>query len=168
MKNTIRYLSRRILFLAILFLLIGLVSLVLNPKGRSKEDGFFEPRAYAYMGEPENTMDLVFLGDSLCGFSCSPMQIWQETGIPSYVCSTASEYLFQTKDMFRDFLKVQNPKMVILETDVICRTCTTDLEISYGLEKWIPAVRYHSRWKSLDVQNLDRKNRRPHTELCKG
>lgn len=168
MRKSAKYLGRQLLFVCILAVLIGLVSIAAKPRGFNREDGFYEPRAYAYMAEPENSIDVLFLGDSLCGFSCSPVQIWRETGITSFVCSTKYQHLFQTKDMLHDFLKVQKPRLVALEVNALCAPCTVETELPYQLEKWVPALRYHDRWKTADQAQLGGPRPETKAELGRG
>ena len=79
--------------LALLLLLAGLVFM---PKSNTKEAGIIDAAANGILGEPENTVDTLFLGDSLAYSAFIPMHIWEETGSTSYVCSTGEQQLQYT------------------------------------------------------------------------
>ena len=72
--------SRRILsavaFFAILLALLIALSALLRPKGFRREDGVQDPIANAVYLEPEQTIDVLFLGDSETYCSFIPLQIY--------------------------------------------------------------------------------------------
>ena len=71
-----KYLGLSILFCAILWGMFVGLGHILQPKGNSKDDGLIESRAYGFLAEPDNSIDAVFLGDSLASTGISPMRIW--------------------------------------------------------------------------------------------
>ena len=86
-----KYLGLSVLFCAILWgMLVGLGH-ILQPKGNSKDDGLIESRAYGFLAEPDDSLDAVFLGDSLASTGFSPMRIWGDAGVASFVCSVNGE-----------------------------------------------------------------------------
>ena len=80
-------------FLLILAVLLVLLSLVFFPKGNRLEDGIQEPELYGFLGEPENSLDVVVLGDSIPLCSMIPPRLWRDFGYTSYVCASTAQKL---------------------------------------------------------------------------
>ena len=69
MKNIIKALT----FLFILSILLIGSSRILEPKNNDKESGMATPDANGFLAEKENTIDVLFIGDSLIYTSILPM-----------------------------------------------------------------------------------------------
>lgn len=109
--------------------------------------------AYGILGEPENTIDVIFIGDSESYCSFNPQQIWKEYGITSYVCGTPAQILPYTNELITQVFEKQSPKTVVLETNVIFRKSTKESAIFNKIEQQFPVFRYHDRWKSLSIDD---------------
>ena len=109
-KRTVKILS----FLLGLLLLICATSALFIPKNNSKEAGMEEHLANGVLGEATNTVDAIILGDSEAYSSFSPMQIWQNTGYTSYVCSSPVQTLDYTLTLLQRAFENQKPKIVFI------------------------------------------------------
>ena len=58
-----RQILRPVLFLLLLVLFLSAFSAYFLPKGNTLEDGIQEPELYAFLGEPENSLEAVVLGE---------------------------------------------------------------------------------------------------------
>ena len=94
-------------FFAGLLLCLLAVSYVVAPKGNGEHSGFIYRDAKGIIAEKENTVDVVFLGDSEVYSSISPMQLWEEQGFTSYDCSTGGQLLFDTLELLNTALENQ-------------------------------------------------------------
>lgn len=101
--------------------------------------------------EAENTIDLLVLGDSETYTSISPMQLYQKSGITSYICGQSQQRVFESYDLLKLALETQSPKVVILETNALFRCKDQDVEIEKyiggKIYKYMPIFRYHYLWK---------------------
>ena len=134
-------------FLLILALLLVLLSLAFFPKGNRLEDGIQEPELYGFLGEPENSLDVVVLGDSIPLCSMIPPRLWRDFGYTSYVCASTAQKLCQSEKLLTVFLKSQHPKFVLLETDQLYLEMSTLDVLQCNLEGLLPVLRYHDNWK---------------------
>lgn len=145
--------SRRILsaiaFFAILLALLIALSALLRPKGFRREDGVQDPIANAVYLEPEQTIDVLFLGDSETYCSFIPLQIYKEHGITSFVCGTSLQMLSYTEEFLHGVFEKQSPKIVFLETNTVFRNEDIFSEIARSAERIFPVFRYHNRWKTV-------------------
>ena len=134
-------------FLLILAVLLTLLSLAFFPKGNRLEDGIQEPELYGFLGEPENSLDVVVLGDSIPLCSMIPPRLWRDFGYTSYVCASTAQKLCQSEKLLTIFLKSQQPKFVLLETDQLYLEMSTLDVLQCNLEALLPVLRYHDNWK---------------------
>ena len=149
MKRHIKTAARAALFLLLLSLLLATVSFIFSPKNDLKDFGMRDSAANAILGEKENTIDVLVLGDSEAYSSISPMDIWREYGITSYVCATSGQYLYYSDTLLQRAFKTQSPKVVIMETDAIYRKFSISNSVSQKIKNIFSIFEYHDRWKTL-------------------
>lgn len=161
------------LFLALLCGLLFLCSRVLMRKSlygawdmTNKIAGFYN--------EPEDEFDVLFFGGSHAYASFSPLELWHETGVKSYVFATQQQPMWATYHYILEALKTQSPSLIVLEVQTMTLTedyaepsvvhsCLDDLPFSANklaligvsaagtdrLEYLFPLVKYHERWSEL-------------------
>ncbi len=149
-----KYAGLSLLFCAILWgMLVGLGH-ILQPKDNPQDDGLPESRAYGFRAEPDNTLDAVFLGDSLASTAFSPMRIWSDTGVTSFVCSVNGEQVSYAYIMLRDFFKTQKPRVVFLETEMLYNDFDVWKAVKQLVKDQLAVVEYHHRWKELTLEDF--------------
>ena len=144
---------RTILFLTIFTLLFLMVTPVFVPKDNSYYSGIHEESTKGFLAEPENSIDVFFIGDSEVHSTFIPLRIWEQYGITSYGCGTGAQVMYQTYSYLEHAFKVQSPKIVILEANILFRDFTIDGMISHTAEEFFPFLRYHDRWKTLQPED---------------
>lgn len=145
---------RTVLFFLIFALLFSGVSHLLIPKNNSAEAGIHDAWAKGFLAEPENTIDVLFLGDSELYSCVVPMQIWADQGITVFTCSSNDQILFQTESYLQRVMKQQSPRLVFLETNTIYRAYSNTDIIPHFFEELFPLIRYHDRWKRLNARDF--------------
>lgn len=153
MKKIFKHFVSCTAFLLILVFMIYALSMVVKPKTNLKSDGMRYASAYGILGEPSNTLDVVFIGDSEAYSSFIPKRIWKDHGITSYVCGTPAQTLPYTTELLEQVFENQSPKIVVLETNAIFRKSTKENKIFNQIEQIFPLFRYHDRWKSLSIKD---------------
>ena len=135
------------IFLLGLFLILNLTSIIFQPKNNSQEAGMEDVTANGILGEPEQTIDVLFLSDSVGYCSIIPLQIWRDYGITSYVCGTPLQPLYYSIEFLEKAFKTQSPKVVVLETMPIFNEFKEKEALKNRMEQFFPVFRYHDRWK---------------------
>lgn len=149
MQMKIKNIISSAIFLLGLVMLLVFSSLFFQPKSNKGSYGMEEPRANGILGEPEGTLDVFFVGDSISYTSIIPMQIWRDYGITSYLCGSTHQKLYYTKEFVNKALEKQSPKLVFLGSATIFNQFTAKEKIWNWLENTLPVLRYHDRWKYI-------------------
>lgn len=123
MKKTTKFLCSALAFLALLIaILIPLQrifarkSLALPWDTTTKISGF-------YNEEPDQ-FEVMFFGSSHSYAAFSPLELWEETGVKSYVFATQQQPLWATYTYIKEALKTQSPSLVVVD----CRMAFGDQE----------------------------------------
>lgn len=144
---------RSIVFLTIFSLLFLAVSPVFIPKDNTSQAGIHDSHAKGFLAEPENTIDVLFLGDSEAYSSFIPLRIWEQYGITSYVCSAGDQMMYQAYSYLERVFQTHSPRYVILETNALYREFTLADMLSHSAEERFLYLRYHDRWKELSPED---------------
>ncbi|MDR1765715.1 MAG: SGNH/GDSL hydrolase family protein [Lachnospiraceae bacterium] len=131
-----------------------------------------------YYGET-TAHDVVFLGDCEVYENISPITLWEDYGITSYIRGSASQMMWQSYYLLRDTLRTETPRALVLS--VLAMTRPTQESEAYNRMtldgmRWspdkaaaihktklpderfadyvFPILRYHDRWKELTSDDL--------------
>lgn len=151
--------TRGALFLGLLYLLLLPVGWVLSPKDNTEEAGMRKASASAILSQREQSIDVLFLGDSEAYSGFVPLELWNQEGIPGFVCSSLDQKTYETVELLRMAFSCQSPKVVVLETNVLYRVYPGTDAIVPTLEPYLPVLRYHDRWKSLTLRDFTQRPR---------
>jgi len=160
------------LFLAALF---GLQRLLV-PKYMSRPfEGALTREYYAHA----QGNSLLIIGDCEVYENISPLTLWEEYGIPSYIRGSAQQLLWQSYAMLEDALRHETPRAVLLS--VLCMIYAEPQKETYNrmtldgmplsgtkidavrasilpeeefLSYFFPILRFHSRWSELTREDL--------------
>lgn len=132
--------------------------------------------------EEENSLDAVYLGSSNCYSFWNPLVAWEEYGITVWPYSTNSQPFIAAEYLMKEVRKTQPDATFIINTSTIFvedntfkvmhylldympfsmnkLALTNYLCDSYNIpweerrEYYIPMIRYHSRWNSLEKKDF--------------
>lgn len=154
MKNKIRKIVKPICFLLGLFMVLKISSWIIQPKANVYNSNAVENKTESFMLEKKNSLDVIFLGDSESYANFSPLHIWNESGITSYVMGVSAQRLCDTYELLKRSVENQDIKLVVLETNCLYRDSSTyssddDDSVMKTASDIFPVLKYHSRWKEF-------------------
>jgi len=131
-----KIISKNILFMMILvLLLVGVSERIENLMVAN--DSYVLDRnksIFRILREPENSVDIIVLGDSLGMTSISPMAWWGDYGMTGYVCGQTGQRMQEAFHMLQAAYETQSPKLVILETNMVfrCKNLSSEIKDCLG------------------------------------
>lgn len=180
MKSKILKIS---LFCIIFALLFSAVQGVLTPDHNENQNVHYQLDSYSNFDE--DTMEVLFLGQSSALLGISPMKLYEDTNICSYDLATGGQPLGVSYQLLKYALKKQSPSVVFLTSGNLFADNTAQPTWRYlldntplGIEKLemakaygglagsdgflsviFPIIKFHTRWESLGkndfIQNKD-------------
>lgn len=150
-----KYILHTVFFLGFFLLLFVAFTFLFIPKDNSPQAGIYDVSTKAFIAEPQNTMDVFFVGDSKAGSSFIPLYLWRDYGITSYVSSTGNQPTYQTYTFVKRFFQYHAPKIVVIEANCLFQEYTFTDILSHTTEEYLPFLRYHNRWKNLHLRDLN-------------
>ena len=141
------------MFVIILVVMLIISSVIASPAGVSP---FKSVVTNAILDEQENSIDVLFLGDSVTYAAVSPMENYREHGITSYVCASNAQTLNMTEMTLKQVFEKQHPKVVALEAYSIHRKVLFNISLISRAENLLSITKFHNRWKAVgDIPALD-------------
>lgn len=171
MKKIIVNIIKSVVFLAGIIAVVAALGPVFTPKGNTRESGINNPKAKDYLAEPDNTIQVVAIGNSDIYSGFSPMEIWHNYG---YTCVSAGEgaqVIYTAKNRLEEIYKNQKPDVVVFDVDELfygnfkVRVAKTAEAV---FEKYLPFVMYHDNWKLLFADEETKANIKYETTYYKG
>ncbi len=159
---------KTISFLLILLIILIVLSYITVPKNNSDEFGMESATANGILGEKDNTIDVVVVGDSESFTSIIPMKLFKEYGITTYLCGTSGQSLPESLEFVYKAMKKQSPKLVILEAHNIYTDVPITAPIAKVAQHILPVIKYHNRWKNLNTNDFFEKVEYTWTDEQKG
>jgi hypothetical protein len=176
MKNY-RKAARIIITAVAVVIILYLLQKLLVPK---YVDGIVEGALVAeYYEEQRKDFDVVFVGDCEVYENFSPVKLWEEYGINSYIRGSAEQYIWQSYYLIEDTLRYEKPKAVVFniqslqfnesQSEAYNRMTLEGMKWSMSKVKSIkasmtenehfieyvfPLLRYHTRWSELTEDDI--------------
>ena len=173
-KECLKIMTRCIAFVVVFSMLFGnATDLLMRHDDESNE-------IHAFYSEPKDTIDVLYVGSSPLLRGVSPMVMWEEHGFTGYVRASALQAPAVSYGLLAESLKYQSPELVVLLCDNIfldydyaeregdlrrgldgmkmskykldiIREGTAADERQSMLSYAFPLMRYHDRWKEIDL-----------------
>lgn len=142
-----------VIFFAGLAIILVVTSKLLAPKGEVYNASEYDRKVKELSEEANDTIDVVFIGDSEVYASFDPLYMYNEDGFTSYILGTYGQRLCDTYALLEEMFKTQSPKLVAVETNCFFRfgglADETSDEFLNLVLKYVPAMKYHSLLKMI-------------------
>ncbi len=140
-------------FLALLWLIFFALAKIFDPLRLHMTDYVAEKDKYfmQLMEEPENTVDVIIMGDSLSYGVISPLEFWEQAGVTSAIAGEVGQVVPATYFELKQILLHQQPKVLILEANILILDFATALDATQHqvLNYALPITKYHELWKPM-------------------
>ena len=140
-------------FLFLLLIMCEVISYLMLPyKGNFKKYGMYNKAEYDILNERPDTVDVLFVGDSLVYSSISPMVIWNEYGYTSFDCAAPGQIIKDTYKNIKIGIDSQHPKIIFMEADTIYRDSTKQKykdRQKQKMKNYLPLEKFHDNWKKM-------------------
>lgn len=179
MKKNRSFLIRAILFLTLLTLILAPLQTVFARKSLT-EPFDMTNKIGGFFNETEDEFEVMFFGSSHAYAAFSPLAVWEETGVKSYVLATQQQPLWATYSYIKEALKSQSPALIVLEVNMaLADQESFDEGVTYSYMDELPMgwnkvqlawrsaedvegrvellfnfVKYHSRWSDLITEDV--------------
>lgn len=151
--------KRKNLFSAALFLLglavlMVLASWLFYPKDNTLGDCGEDLLSDGFLAEPQQSLDLLVLGDSVPKYGVQTPLLWCEYGIAGYTNAPAGSMIPKVLERAYSVFSRQTPKVVLLECNVLFRDSEPGYAAQLGVERLFPVLRFHDNWKYFSLGRL--------------
>lgn len=152
--KTKRHFLQVLVFLILVFLILGLLSAMVNP-GEVPVYNVVKvtKKLEALGGEKPGTLEVLFAGNSLACNGFSPLMLYEDYGFTSYVIAEESQRLCDNVAVLEETIKHQDIKVCVLEADTVFSDASP-YRVNYALptnalEKLFPIFHYHIFYKGV-------------------
>lgn len=133
-----------------------------------------------YYQEQTKDHDVIFIGDCEVYENFSPITLWEEYGITSFIRGSAQQLMWQSYYLLKETLRYEKPEVVVFnvlsmkyavpQKEAYNRMALDDMPLSLSKLKAIkasmldeediitylfPILRYHSRWSELSKEDFE-------------
>lgn len=158
MRDILKHIASLLCFTLGLIMLLTLSSHFVKSGNKENKTNEYVGMKYDISSETDNTVDVIFLGDSEYTSSFIPIKLWEEYGYTSFNCGIPGQNLSKLYDVLQYSFQYQNPKIVILETDAIFRNLKYSDYAEKKAGKAFPILIYHNNWKQNNADLYKRKH----------
>ncbi|MBR4694399.1 MAG: hypothetical protein IKP07_06250 [Bacilli bacterium] len=142
----------------VIFLLLALgISYILTPKYNLDKYDIFTVSGNKLLWEEKDTIDIIFLGDSLTYSGISPIDLWHEFGYTSFDYGYPAQKITTSYEDLKIAIDTQHPKVVMMEANVLMRDPAKSPRRYAAMKQqdsYLPIITFHNNWKKVLFTNV--------------
>ncbi|MBR1812970.1 MAG: hypothetical protein IJ773_04030 [Lachnospiraceae bacterium] len=148
MKKNIRYVVYVVSFLLILSVCLLALGEIFRPRVTSDPSMIRDEVDARILTTPENTTDILLMGNSEMLAHVSPVTLWEEEGIASLNLGSVGQFFYLVKGYLKLAMETQSPRLVILDMDALFLwEVRGENYMIHRVADFFPILRNHDRWK---------------------
>ncbi len=177
MKKVFKRLLAGLIIAAVLLCSLWFLQRLLSPKYANE---IIEGRLISEYYDNAGGNDVIFVSDCECYENISPIKLWEDYGITSYIRGSSQQLIWQSYYLLEETLKYETPKLVVFNVlsmkynepqNEAYNRMTLD-GMKWSSSKWnsikasmtdeesaitylFPILRYHSRWSELSAEDFE-------------
>ena len=154
MQEKTKNILKIILFCSIFLALLMVFSLMMKPQ-KWFDEKLIQNRDARYVQmteQPENTIDVLNIGDSLATCTFSPVDLWRQQGYTGFNIGADGLRMAESYYYILNACKNQKPKVLLIESLYLFRYSLgedTQMLLSQPIYYRVPFLKYHNIWKAL-------------------
>lgn len=121
-----KFVFKGIIFIGMLVFVLCILSPILTRKYEYKTDYGAMEIARGFYAEPENSLDVLYLGSSYMRNGISPLEIWHDYGITGYARAGSQQAPIVSYYLLKEAFQTQSPKVVVYEASFLVNTRTSE------------------------------------------
>lgn len=121
-----KFVFKGIIFIGMLVCVLCILSPILTRKYEYKTDYGAMEIARGFYAEPENSLDVLYLGSSYMRNGISPLEIWHDYGITGYARAGSQQAPIVSYYLLKEAFQTQSPKVVVYEASFLVNTRTSE------------------------------------------
>ena len=111
--------ARIVFFVLFFILLIETVSVLFFNEETATKYRHGMRDAYSFVNDRDNSLQIIFVGNSDLYSGISPLDLWRYQGFTSTVCASPNQTIGDSTSIIETFLKFQKPDLVVIEVDML-------------------------------------------------
>lgn len=176
-KGYIKPVLKILSFLIAFVILLEVFSVTYFSKAMASEYNNKYSETMSFFNEPENSIQIIAIGNSDLYSGYCPSEVWAQNGYTSTAIGSPRQSPRQSFELLKEALSKQDAKVVIIETDMLydenpaesnieSKENSIDVVFDYlkpesfeeGIKNELSIFMFHDRWKNKKVVNIGSKN----------
>ncbi len=155
-KNDIKSIVKILSFLLVLAVILQAFSLGAYSKKNAATYKNAYTRAYSFLSEPENSIEVAAIGSSDLYSAFVPMQLFENCGYTSTVICRPHQTVLDSYSILKELLKTQSPKVLIIETDMLYENAP-EFDANESKNEFVVKIRrkLNTLFSNLDSRRFD-------------
>lgn len=177
LKGYIKPVIRILAFIIAFLLLLEVLSLTYFSKARASDYNNKYSETMSFYNEPENSLQIIGIGNSDLYSGFAPPVIWHEYGYTGTAIGAPRQSPSECYDLLREVMDSQSPDVVFIECDMLydnnaqenyitSKQNSLDVMFDYlkqesveeGVKNVLPIFTFHDRWKNKKISSEVNKN----------
>ncbi len=154
-KKVIKIIYTVVLYIVIFVLAWLFIGFILTPRKYEDLGGDYYFAYHSIFDEKENSIDVMFSGNSNTFKSCIPIEFYHATGATCYNIGGSAQSAQVMEWRIKTVLENQSPKLMIIDAD--CLYDENTFFVGSNAYRFLPVIApvyYHNRWKEISFSSL--------------